>query len=229
MRKNILKLFVFLVMGVLLASCAARKAPPSESAFKPVDLNAKLKSGEYEQKVETFVVILDASSTMSEEGNFEMAKEVASRMNQTIPEMELVAALRTLGENRTNETRLVYGTTRYKRGDLESAIVGVRGFGATPLGHAIEAASEDLRTTRGNTAVIIFSDGKETDRMALAAAQGFSVAELIRRAVDNIVKSSTIADTEERKRRALEIVGSFRSEKRDVSKEHDAYLVEAYD
>jgi len=171
MRKNILKLFVFLVMGVLLASCAARKAPPSESAFKPVDLNAKLKSGEYEQKVETFVVILDASSTMSEEGNFEMAKEVASRMNQTIPEMELVAALRTLGENRTNETRLVYGTTRYKRGDLESAIVGVRGFGATPLGHAIEAASEDLRTTRGNTAVIIFSDGKETDRTALVAAE----------------------------------------------------------
>jgi len=171
MRKNILKLFVFLVMGVLLASCAARKAPPSESAFKPVDLNAKLKSGEYEQKVETFVVILDASSTMSEEDNFEMAKEVASRMNQTIPEMEMVAALRTLGENRTNETRLVYGTTRYKKGDLESAIVGVRGFGATPLGHAIEAASEDLRTTRGNTAVIIFSDGKETDRTALAAAE----------------------------------------------------------
>lgn len=63
----------------------------------------------------------------------------------------------------------------------------------------------------------------------IATAQGLSVAELIRRAVDNIVKSSTIADTEERKRRALEIVGRFRSGKRDVSKEHDAYLVEAYD
>ncbi len=63
----------------------------------------------------------------------------------------------------------------------------------------------------------------------IASAQGLSVAELIRRAVDNIVKSSTIADTEERKRRALEIVGRFRSGKRDVSKEHDAYLVEAYD
>ncbi len=63
----------------------------------------------------------------------------------------------------------------------------------------------------------------------IATAQGVSVAELIRRAVDNMVKSSTIADTEERKRRALEIVGRFRSGKRDVSKEHDAYLVEAYD
>ncbi len=63
----------------------------------------------------------------------------------------------------------------------------------------------------------------------IASAQGLSVAELIRRAVDNIVNSSTIVDTEERKRRALEIVGRFRSGKRDVSKEHDAYLVEAYD
>ena len=63
----------------------------------------------------------------------------------------------------------------------------------------------------------------------IATAQGVSVAELIRRAVDNIITSSTIADVEERKRRALEIVGRFRSGKRDVSKEHDAYLVEAYD
>jgi len=171
MRKHILKLFVFLVMGGLLASCAARKAPAPEAAFRPVDLNAKLSSGEYEQKVETFAVILDASSTMSEEGKFEMAQEVARRMNQTIPEMELVAALRTLGQSNTNETLLVYGPTGYQRGELESGISGVRGFGATPLGKAIEAASEDLRTTRGNTAVIILSDGKATDRTALAAAQ----------------------------------------------------------
>jgi OOP family OmpA-OmpF porin len=171
MRKGILRLCIFLAMGILLASCAAQKVPPPEAAFRPVDLNDKLRSGEYEQKVETFAVILDASSTMSEEGKFEMAKELASRMNQTIPEMELVAALRTLGENRTNETRLVYGTTHYKKGDLESSIVGVRGFGATPLGKAIEAATGDLSTTRGKTAVIILSDGKETDRMALAAAE----------------------------------------------------------
>jgi OOP family OmpA-OmpF porin len=92
-------------------------------------------------------------------------------MNQTIPDMPLVAALRTLGEDRTNETRLVYGATSYKRGYLESAILGVRGFGATPLGHAIKAATEDLRTTRGNTAVIILSDGRETDRMAVTAAK----------------------------------------------------------
>ncbi|NIM97228.1 MAG: OmpA family protein [candidate division Zixibacteria bacterium] len=171
MKKRILKLVIFSVTGILLASCAARKTPPTEPTFKPIDLNSKLRSGEYNQKVETFVVILDASSTMSEGGKFKMAKEVASRMNQTIPDMQLFAALRSLGEGRSNETRLIYGTTSYKREDFESAILGVRGFGATPLGHAIEAASEDLRTTRGKTAVIILSDGKETDRTALQAAK----------------------------------------------------------
>lgn len=171
MVKNLLKLFVFVAMGVLFASCAARKAPPPEAAFKPVDLNPKLRSGEYQQKVDTFLVIFDASSTMSEEGKFKMAKEVASRMNQTIPDIPLVAALRTLGEGDSNETCIIYGTTRYDRGDLESSILGVRGFGATPLGKTIEAASEDLRTTHGDTAVIILSDGRATDRTALVAVE----------------------------------------------------------
>ena len=63
----------------------------------------------------------------------------------------------------------------------------------------------------------------------MASAQGVSVAELIRRAVDNIVNSSTTADTEERKRRALDVVGKFRSGRKNVSKEHDLYLTEIYE
>jgi OOP family OmpA-OmpF porin len=143
----------------------------SQAAFEPIDLNPKLESGEYTQKVDNFVVILDASSTMSQEGKFAMAQEVARRLNQTIPDIPLEAAIRTLGENRTNETRLVYGHTRYRQGALESAIVGVRGFGATPLGKAIEAAIEDLRGVPGDTAVIILSDGRATDRTAITAAE----------------------------------------------------------
>ena len=62
----------------------------------------------------------------------------------------------------------------------------------------------------------------------LAAAQGLSVAEVIRRAVDQIVHSSPKADLQQRQERALEIVGKFGSGKRDVSRKHDAYLAEAY-
>jgi predicted Ser/Thr protein kinase len=64
---------------------------------------------------------------------------------------------------------------------------------------------------------------------AVAAAQGISVAEAIRRAIDVMTQSRSAIDTEERRRRALRIVGKFRSGKRDVSKRHDAYLTEAYD
>ena len=62
----------------------------------------------------------------------------------------------------------------------------------------------------------------------IAQSQHLSVAELIRRAVDTTIKSSSVIDTEERHKRAMEIVGKFRSGKRDVSKKHDLYLTEAY-
>jgi len=63
---------------------------------------------------------------------------------------------------------------------------------------------------------------------ALSASRHLSVAELIRRAIDNMLKTSTSADPEERLRRALEIAGKFSSGMRDISKRHDAYLSEGY-
>ncbi len=62
----------------------------------------------------------------------------------------------------------------------------------------------------------------------IASTKGVSVAEIIRRAVEGIIKSSPKADMEERQKRALDIVGRFRSGKRDVSKRHDVYLTDAY-
>jgi predicted Ser/Thr protein kinase len=63
---------------------------------------------------------------------------------------------------------------------------------------------------------------------AIAAAQGISVAEAIRRAIDGMTRSSSAVDREEKRSRALRIVGKFRSGKRNVSRRHDAYLAEAY-
>lgn len=62
----------------------------------------------------------------------------------------------------------------------------------------------------------------------IALSRHVSVAELIRRAVDGLIKSGTAADPEERRRRAIEIVGKFRSGRRDVSRRHDRYLAQAY-
>ncbi len=62
----------------------------------------------------------------------------------------------------------------------------------------------------------------------LAASRHVSGAELIRRAVDVMIKSGTAAEPEERRTRAIEIVGRFSSGKRDVSRKHDKYLAEAF-
>lgn len=62
----------------------------------------------------------------------------------------------------------------------------------------------------------------------LSLSRHLSIAELIRQAVDNILKSSTVIDMEERKKRAIDAAGRFSSGKRDISREHDKYLTEAF-
>ena len=62
----------------------------------------------------------------------------------------------------------------------------------------------------------------------IAQSRHLSVAELVRKAVDTVIRSSTVMNIEERHKRAIEIVGKFGSGKRDVSKKHDLYLTETY-
>jgi hypothetical protein len=62
----------------------------------------------------------------------------------------------------------------------------------------------------------------------IAVSRHLSVAELIRQAVDTIIKSSMLVDAEERRKRAIGIVGKFGSGRRDISKKHDLYLADVY-
>jgi hypothetical protein len=62
----------------------------------------------------------------------------------------------------------------------------------------------------------------------MAAARHLSSAELIRRAVDSMIKSGPAAEPEERRKREIEIAGKFSSGKSDVSRKHDKYLTQAF-
>jgi OOP family OmpA-OmpF porin len=121
------------------------------------------------------MVILDASGTMNESykrmKKLQLAKDVVSRMNQTIPDLNLTAAMRVLGQKFSNESALIYGLTDYRKAGFEEAIRGVTGGGWTPLNLAISAASKDMKAAQGDIAVIIVSDGMETGGGALAAIQ----------------------------------------------------------
>jgi Ribbon-helix-helix protein, copG family len=62
----------------------------------------------------------------------------------------------------------------------------------------------------------------------LAAERGVSMAELIRKAVDALLAGNAAVDVEESRRRALAVVGRFRSGTKDGSRSHDKHLAKAY-
>jgi Arc/MetJ-type ribon-helix-helix transcriptional regulator len=60
----------------------------------------------------------------------------------------------------------------------------------------------------------------------LAAAQGRSMADLIRSSVDALLAQPEANDAEVRRIRALRAAGRFRSGVRDLSSQHDRHLVD---
>jgi len=58
----------------------------------------------------------------------------------------------------------------------------------------------------------------------LAQRHGVSVAELVRRGVDQVLAEGVPADLDRKKRKAVAAAGRFRSGCKDVSVRHDHYL-----
>jgi OOP family OmpA-OmpF porin len=155
--------FVVLVTGVLVAGCAKEyvRAP-----YGPVDLETRL-AHKYVQKVDNFLIVLDTSGTMSmrltkEKGDnrrkLDMAKDVARNLNATLPALNLKSGLRVFG----TRMDLIHGITPYTEAGLQAAIVSIKkAEGLSPIGTAINAATVDLESVTGETAVIIISDGIE--------------------------------------------------------------------
>jgi hypothetical protein len=61
----------------------------------------------------------------------------------------------------------------------------------------------------------------------LAAKRGVSVAELIRTGVEHVLRQDISVSPEERRRRALSVIGRFSSGGLNLSENHDEYFVEA--
>jgi len=73
---------------------------------------------------------------------------------------------------------------------------------------------------------IQLTDNQARDLKRLAEARHLSMAELIRQGVDAILRSNTVMDIPEKRKRALALAGKYRSGKHDISKDHDQYLAE---
>ena len=60
----------------------------------------------------------------------------------------------------------------------------------------------------------------------LAAAQGRSMADLIRRSVDALLSQPDSGDDDAKRERALSVIGRFRSGAGDLSTAHDRHLAD---
>lgn len=178
------KLLFCLAAVMMLIGCAAPKPLPPMPAFEPYSLDRELGSGQYVQKVDSYVIILDASQSMGDPYKYkgysklDFAKEIILRMNQTLPEMELEGALRTFGHGvclPDAPTLAINKMQEHKKDVLADAVKEIAcDGGPSPLRSAIAEASNDLKGTSGNIAVIVFSDGLDMDDRPIEAARDMS-------------------------------------------------------
>jgi OOP family OmpA-OmpF porin len=163
MKKYFGVLFVVMVAAVLI--CYA---------------TSDAQAGKCNQKVDNFLVILDASGSMGDDHKGQtkltLAKETVSNMNQAIPNIALMGGLRRFGRDlRAYQVRtaMLYGMTKYERAGFGEAVTGVkRNLGESPLALAMDAAGDDLQSVEGDIALIIVSDGMEMgDETVVAAKQ----------------------------------------------------------
>ena len=175
MKKYRLSWLLLLIVGIMLVGCAAYV--PFEP-YKPLDLNAMLKSGAYVPKIDSFLVIFDSSGSMDEmykgRKKVDIARNFVHRMNHSIPDMKLTAGLRKFSGNSNPFAKvsvLIYGMTNYTKSGLDEALKTIRwGIGDTPLSYAINQGTGDLQAAPGQIAVIVVSDGRSTDGAPVSAA-----------------------------------------------------------
>lgn len=180
MKKTCLLVLLVTMTLAVLAGCAQlksitfeKKHPEPLESFVPQDLSTKSLSVKYVPKIESFVIILDASASMEtaytgivNKGHtkFDVAKDIISRMNKTLPEADVNSALVTFGHGfftPLKKTFIVYELTHHSRDLLENALnTAIYPKGSSPAGNAIADASNQLLTSVGQNAVIFVSDGE---------------------------------------------------------------------
>ncbi len=172
--------------GAVLSGCATQAVNDSP-AFQARDLNGKVRSGELVQKTDTFFVINDSSSSMSDvyqgEGyadlsgatKFSISKALLNRMNQTIPDVTLSSGLRSFGFGPClswRYTELNQAVQSYSHESFDAALDSLDcSSGGTPAASAFRAAKSDLAGAPGNIALILFSDGNNYDSTPVPALQ----------------------------------------------------------
>ena len=131
--------------------------------------------GMYASKVDNFLVIFDASSSLDTYDNFIVSRAIMTRMNETLPELGQTAGLRSFGHSpklSNASTLLFYGMEKYSTQNLKTRFDKISEAGGfSPMYKAFDQAKTDLKGLSGNMAVIIISDGLALGGDARASAK----------------------------------------------------------
>lgn len=176
--KQLVLSFVGLFLISFLAGCATLSTQqPPDLTCSNQNTTSMLKSGEYQKKVDNFLVIQDASSSMGEKvdkssanySKLDLSKDLIMCLNNTLPDaFDVNAGLRGFGPF-YSKNGLVYGMTQYSQNEFGTAVssIGSTG-GVTPIANSLIYGANDLLDTPGlkdipgKTAVILISDGVNT-------------------------------------------------------------------
>lgn len=178
--KQLFATLLVLVLALVLSGCAGKSVGPADLACSNSNSNSMLKSGDYQKKIDSFLIIQDASSSMGEKvgrktGDYftklGQSKDLVRCLNNSLPDnFDVSAGLRGFGPF-YSEKGLIYGMTGYSKDGLGGAINSIGGTGGvTPMANALIHGSYDLLDNAGTKAVILFSDGVNTDAASPVAA-----------------------------------------------------------
>ena len=154
--KNDIRAIILAVAAISLVGCAATQ--PSGSSF-----NAKqLSTANYAKKIDTFVIIHDASSSMGNKHmgrtKIDISKEVLSNMNQTIPQLDFNSGLTSYGSG----AKVHFGLSEHSRSGLGDVIAQLTSAnGPSPMDAGLKTTNNKFLTGLGlgKIAMFIVSDG----------------------------------------------------------------------
>jgi OOP family OmpA-OmpF porin len=157
--------------AALLAGCAGTPYSPTPFTASGIDTSA------YTAKVDAFVVVMDASSSMKfdyeDRSNFYNAKDVVTHLNQTIPELGYQSALVGFGSGscvNREDARVVYGPATYSRADFSNGLTMLEcAGGITPMADGVNVGGDTVKGS-GQVALILVSDFWQINSGAVIAA-----------------------------------------------------------
>lgn len=148
------------VAAGLMAGCQTLRVPESQMASQVLP-----GAGEY-IKIETVLLVIDASGSMYGREKFPLAKELTRSFVSAMPEGAYITGLVAYGGETTGNW-IKHSPEPFNRTAFQQTASSLAWLGAsTPLALALERLKPGIDATPGNTALIVLSDGK-TDTAAV--------------------------------------------------------------